>query len=267
MVVSMALIKCVECGHEVSENAKSCPNCGSPIEKGLVCRECGASLSPIDEVCPNCGNPIYSAANMNSRKSIIYVLFAILTVIILSVAYVLNEHFANNSDGVITIVDTVRVTNANVVSYNGQSQEEKDREEQARLQYLKREKQRELRERQRNNEASASTSTNSNRNANANTNSGNSSIQSYRFFNAASVLDYLQNKTFANGRSRVKIKFEGVYINGSCLTGAPIVERFETYKAIVRASVVGGGGTFRVMVDPTNNRLLDQDGTIYYLKK
>ena len=27
----MALIKCRECGHDVSENAFSCPYCGSPI--------------------------------------------------------------------------------------------------------------------------------------------------------------------------------------------------------------------------------------------
>lgn len=29
----MALIKCPECGKEYSENAKRCPNCGSPSEK------------------------------------------------------------------------------------------------------------------------------------------------------------------------------------------------------------------------------------------
>lgn len=28
----MALIKCPECGREISERAKSCPNCGCPIE-------------------------------------------------------------------------------------------------------------------------------------------------------------------------------------------------------------------------------------------
>ena len=28
----MALIKCKECGHEVSDKASMCPNCGCPIE-------------------------------------------------------------------------------------------------------------------------------------------------------------------------------------------------------------------------------------------
>lgn len=27
----MALIKCNECGHEVSDKAQNCPNCGCPI--------------------------------------------------------------------------------------------------------------------------------------------------------------------------------------------------------------------------------------------
>ncbi len=29
----MALIKCPECGTEVSENATSCPKCGNPLKK------------------------------------------------------------------------------------------------------------------------------------------------------------------------------------------------------------------------------------------
>ena len=76
----MALIKCLECGHEVSNKASTCPNCGCPIEKRLVCNECGAELSPIDKVCPNCGNPIqtvkkkYGATNI---KAVFFVLLAI----------------------------------------------------------------------------------------------------------------------------------------------------------------------------------------------
>lgn len=32
----MALIKCSECGKEVSSNAANCPNCGNPIAAGFV---------------------------------------------------------------------------------------------------------------------------------------------------------------------------------------------------------------------------------------
>ena len=29
----MALIKCTECGHEVSDRTSECPNCGCPIQR------------------------------------------------------------------------------------------------------------------------------------------------------------------------------------------------------------------------------------------
>ena len=54
----MALIKCEECGKQVSDKASACPNCGCPIEKKIKCEECGTLLSPKDEVCPSCGCPI-----------------------------------------------------------------------------------------------------------------------------------------------------------------------------------------------------------------
>ena len=30
------LLKCPTCGHDISENAKSCPNCGEPLFKGRI---------------------------------------------------------------------------------------------------------------------------------------------------------------------------------------------------------------------------------------
>ena len=44
----MALIKCSECGKEISSKAKSCPNCGNPMnqqsqqEEYLCCPKCGS---------------------------------------------------------------------------------------------------------------------------------------------------------------------------------------------------------------------------------
>lgn len=53
----MALIKCTECGHEVSDRASACPNCGCPIEKINYCVECGQPIPEGVNVCPNCGCP------------------------------------------------------------------------------------------------------------------------------------------------------------------------------------------------------------------
>lgn len=53
----MALIKCKECGHEVSDRASECPNCGCPIEKINYCVECGQLFPDDMNECPNCGCP------------------------------------------------------------------------------------------------------------------------------------------------------------------------------------------------------------------
>lgn len=39
----MAMIKCPECGQAVSDKARSCPNCGNPIDTKVYCPKCGSS--------------------------------------------------------------------------------------------------------------------------------------------------------------------------------------------------------------------------------
>ena len=40
----MALIKCSECGRQVSDKAESCPQCGAPIASALETEAAGAKL-------------------------------------------------------------------------------------------------------------------------------------------------------------------------------------------------------------------------------
>ena len=54
----MALIKCEECGHEISDRAASCPKCGCPVVKEVECTECGHLLDPNDKICHKCGCPV-----------------------------------------------------------------------------------------------------------------------------------------------------------------------------------------------------------------
>lgn len=50
----MALIKCKECGKEMSDHAKMCPNCGCD-NNIMFCPECDKQLSTKASMCPNCG--------------------------------------------------------------------------------------------------------------------------------------------------------------------------------------------------------------------
>jgi DNA-directed RNA polymerase subunit RPC12/RpoP len=50
----MALIKCSECGRDVSDKATSCPHCGMPISS---VKHTSTPTPPADAVkCPNCGS-------------------------------------------------------------------------------------------------------------------------------------------------------------------------------------------------------------------
>ncbi len=48
----MALVKCPECGNDISTNAKTCPHCGTAIR---ICPECGAVYAGMQQTCTNCG--------------------------------------------------------------------------------------------------------------------------------------------------------------------------------------------------------------------
>ena len=49
------IIKCPECGHQVSDKAPVCPSCGVEIAGHLVkCFHCGEIYLKEDVVCPNC---------------------------------------------------------------------------------------------------------------------------------------------------------------------------------------------------------------------
>lgn len=56
----MALIKCSECGKEISDKAKLCPHCGY---KKNECPECGKELKSKSNVCENCGFILKSDKN------------------------------------------------------------------------------------------------------------------------------------------------------------------------------------------------------------
>lgn len=49
------IIKCPECGHQVSDQAKTCPSCGINIAGNVIrCQECGEMVFCNQQLCPNC---------------------------------------------------------------------------------------------------------------------------------------------------------------------------------------------------------------------
>lgn len=67
----MSLIKCSECGKQVSDRAKSCPNCGNPImyESDRVCEHCGGSVYDNATICVHCGKEIKETIRVPKKKT------------------------------------------------------------------------------------------------------------------------------------------------------------------------------------------------------
>ncbi len=58
----MAIIKCPECGHQVSDHAKVCPSCGIEIMGNITrCPSCGEQTLLCYDTCPNCHEPLTSS--------------------------------------------------------------------------------------------------------------------------------------------------------------------------------------------------------------
>ncbi len=87
----MALIKCPECGKEISEKAFECPQCGKQLKEKesskKYCSECKNELNDEDIVCPKCGCPVETKetgneddSKHNSKKIIIVIIFAIVII-------------------------------------------------------------------------------------------------------------------------------------------------------------------------------------------
>ena len=53
-------MKCKECGHDFSGNAKFCPECGKPASLGskVNCRKCDYELEGSLKFCPECGESV-----------------------------------------------------------------------------------------------------------------------------------------------------------------------------------------------------------------
>ena len=94
----MALIKCPNCGTDVSDKAKQCPNCGEILQTQKVvkvCEECGYELDDNETICPKCGCPVPESEEQKrtrKKKKIIIFVIAILVVIfaIIAIACVVN---------------------------------------------------------------------------------------------------------------------------------------------------------------------------------
>lgn len=67
----MALIKCRECGKEISDESKKCIHCGADVILSVECPECHKKYDNNTNICPHCGknNSNNFNASVNDTKN------------------------------------------------------------------------------------------------------------------------------------------------------------------------------------------------------
>ncbi len=65
----MAIIKCPECGHQISDKAPTCPSCGVEIAGKITkCSNCGEIYFNYQKLCPNCYAPNENLASVGHTE-------------------------------------------------------------------------------------------------------------------------------------------------------------------------------------------------------
>lgn len=68
----MAIIKCPECGHPVSDKAPVCPSCGVQIaNKVIQCEQCGEVYFKADGTCPVCHHAAETSSSQQHRAPVV----------------------------------------------------------------------------------------------------------------------------------------------------------------------------------------------------
>ena len=63
----------------------------------------------------------------------------------------------------------------------------------------------------------------------------------FQFKTGHDVIGYLSGKTYRSNGNSLQIRQDGCYMNGMCVSGAPVVVDYSTYSATVRASLIPSG--------------------------
>lgn len=122
----MALIKCSECGREISDKAKKCVNCGCKIQmkKKIICKECGTEINEKEKKCSKCGCPVrkfsFNKIKIIIISLIVLILIGVLTFFIFNKSNTLVCIYTNSNEvGTIEYRLTYKFKNGKVKSLEG----------------------------------------------------------------------------------------------------------------------------------------------------
>lgn len=71
----MSLIKCVECGAEIDNSNKFCPECGNKIATQKLCKFCNKTIENDGSICPFC-NKDQNLKKLNNSFALKFISYA-----------------------------------------------------------------------------------------------------------------------------------------------------------------------------------------------
>lgn len=100
----MALVKCENCGHDVSDKAIKCPQCQTVVSQ-KVCPECGHPTTSDENVCSNCGFCLINCdyTFKNKKRNIFLIAGAIVCVTTLILLLITSGAFMSKQDRFISM--------------------------------------------------------------------------------------------------------------------------------------------------------------------
>lgn len=78
----MAMIKCPQCGQEISDKAEKCVHCGKRISKKILCPECNRKIDEGLKQCPQCG---YKFHRKIDKKVLGIIIVAIVAIVVIGI--------------------------------------------------------------------------------------------------------------------------------------------------------------------------------------
>ena len=89
---------------------------------------------------------------------------------------------------------------------------------------------------------------------------------SFVFNTSQDVMAYLIGKRFYSEDYYIEVNTDGIYMNGQCMSLAPMITDFYESTAFIMANTPTNG-RFRFSVDANNGTVTDENsGEVYYLK-
>lgn len=102
----MTLIKCSECGSDISDKANNCPKCGLPISSNKnirKCSKCGDIISAKDKKCPHCFSVEGEYEKKPNKKKLLVILLIIAGILVTAsiaviILFVINSNSEDDKD-------------------------------------------------------------------------------------------------------------------------------------------------------------------------